>query len=75
MDYLLRRQKFGSLVFPTKKDCSVHQSAIREAPMVFSRLPSLMAAEKPCPLLQSSLHFGPVYLLQVSKNDDENVVS
>ena len=32
-----------------------HQSAIREAPMVFSRLPSLMAADKPCHLSQPSL--------------------
>ena len=35
------------------KDCSVHT---REVPTVFSRLPSLMAADKPCPLLQPSLH-------------------
>ena len=34
---------------------STHQSAIREAPTVLSRLPSLMAADKPCPLLQPSL--------------------
>ena len=34
---------------------STHQSAIREAPTIFSRLPSLMAADKPCPLLQPSL--------------------
>ena len=32
---------------------STHQSAIREAPTVFSRLPSLMAADKPCPLQPS----------------------
>ena len=35
---------------------STHQSAITEAPTVFSRLPSLMATDKPCPLLQPSLH-------------------
>ena len=34
---------------------STHQSAIREAPTVFSRLPSLMAADKLCPQLQPSL--------------------
>ena len=34
---------------------STLQSAIVEAPTVFSRLPSLMADDKPCPLLQPSL--------------------
>ena len=34
---------------------STAQSAIREAPTVFFRLPRLMAADKPCPLLQPSL--------------------
>ena len=32
-----------------------HQSAITEAPTVFSRLPSLMAADNQCPLLRLSL--------------------
>ena len=36
----------------------IHQGAKREAPTVFSRLPSLMAANKPCPLLQPSLPKG-----------------
>ena len=45
-----------SAVFSTKKGLlSTHQSAIREAPTVFSRLPSLMAADKPFPQLQPSL--------------------
>ena len=49
-------KSLSSLVFSTKKGLlSTHQSAIREAPTVFSRLPSLMAADKPCPLLQPSL--------------------
>ena len=34
----------------------------REARMVFSRLPSLMAADKPCPQLQPSLPPGPAEL-------------
>ena len=34
-----------------------HQSAIREAPTVFSRL-NFLAANKPCPLLQPSLPKG-----------------
>ena len=32
----------------------------REATTVFSRLPSLMAADKPCPLLQPSLPGSPL---------------
>ena len=49
-------KRFCSLVFSTKKGLlSTHQSKIREAPTGFSRLPSLMAADKPCPLLQPSL--------------------
>ena len=49
-------KKLSSAVFSTKKGLlSTHQSAIREAPTVFSRLPSLMAADKPCPQLQPSL--------------------
>ena len=32
----------------------------REAITVFSRLPSLMAADKPCPLLQPSLVSNPL---------------
>ena len=44
-------KRLCSAVFST----STHQSAIREAPTVFSRLPSLMAADKPCPQLQLSL--------------------
>ena len=42
-----------SAVFSTKKDFSVHTSSNS-----FSRLPSLMAADKQCPLLQPSLHQG-----------------
>ena len=42
-------------VLQKKRLLSTHQSAIREAPTVFSRLPSLMAAAKPCPQLQHSL--------------------
>ena len=34
---------------------STHQSAIREAPTVFSILPSLKAADKQCPQLQPSI--------------------
>ena len=39
-----------SLVSEKKGLLSTHQSARREAPTVFSRLPSLMAADKLCPL-------------------------
>ena len=46
--------------FSTKKGLlSTHQSAVKEAPTVFSRLPSLMAADKPCLLLQPSLRGSP----------------
>ena len=49
-------KRLCSVVVSTKNGLlSTHQSAIRESPMVFSRLPSLMAADKPCPLLQPSL--------------------
>ena len=44
--------------FYKKRLFSTHQSAIREAPKVFSRLPSRMAADKPCPVLQPSLSMG-----------------
>ena len=41
--------------FLQKELLSTHQSAIREAPTVLSRVPILMAADKPCPQLQPSL--------------------
>ena len=45
-----------SAVFSTKKGLlSTYQSAIREAPTVFSGVPILMVADKPCPQLQPSL--------------------
>ena len=48
--------KLCSAIFSTKKGLlSTHQSAIRKAPTVFSRLLSLMAADKPCSQLQPSL--------------------
>ena len=47
-----------TLFFPQKMvpDCKPEWN--REARMVFSRLPSLMAADKPCPQLQPSLTKG-----------------
>ena len=43
-------KRLCSAVFSTKKRLlSRHQSAIRESPTVFSRLPSLMVADKQCP--------------------------
>ena len=40
-------KRLCSAVFSTKKGLiSTHQSAKREAPTIFSRLPSLMAADK-----------------------------
>ena len=51
---------------------STHQSAIREAPTVFSRLPSLMEADKPCPLLQPSLlHMTCPLLARVTVANEE----
>ena len=47
-------KRLCSPVFSTKKT-SKYKSAIREAPTVSSRLPRLMAADKPCPQLQPSL--------------------
>ena len=50
-------KRLCSIVFSTKKELlSTNQSAVREAPTVLSKLPSLMAADKPCLLLQPSLH-------------------
>ena len=44
--------------FPKKGLLSTHQSAKREPPTVLYRLPTLMAADKPCPKLQPSLVFN-----------------
>ena len=52
------KRLFSAIFFYKKGLISTHQSAIREAPTVFSRLPSLMAADKPCPQLQPSLIFN-----------------
>jgi hypothetical protein len=49
-------KRLCSAIFSTKEGrLSTQQSAISEAPTVFSRLPSSMAADKPCPQLQPSL--------------------
>ena len=46
----------SSAVFSTKKGLVWYTpERKRQVPTVFSRLPSLMAADKPCPQLQPSL--------------------
>ena len=51
---------YFSFLFIKKGPLSAHQITIREAPTVFSRLPTLMEADKPCPyynLPYPKIHF------------------